>query len=593
MDQSSAASTTKRQGRTALDAVDRLTFLGWRWGLTAIFVGMAVSFLLFGYALIYWRNADMDFMVIYNALALNDGKPQLFFDHTGYLTILLVKAWFELLHALGLLHGFSLSTMPPASDPIAFDAAMTAAVRAGRVLALLIAIGCVLVFASLLRAIVRDWRVALIATFAFAFSGGVAVHARILRTEFIAACPVIFALMILIAIGRRATIARPLWMAVAAALCLLGVENKVQAILLIGALPVLALPFGSAESASVSFWRNARSGLPAAIISAILALASARAAWPLMATGFDRALLEAVQFHPLLLGRFGVYQAALAILIGCCMIVYATVWRVSAAETLASISAIIAGASAALLALNLEYNAANVVAVFNPLEKMLTFADATTQAAASGSSLAEVMRLLLDGVASVLARYSFVLHSSPRPTVFLTWLIAPGIIYAWSRSERQTAIQAVVLMLAASGIDALGARRGLKSEYFIFTDPLIILAGAILLDRLADLRLHGWAYPIAIVLFGLHIAVGQAEPVKYAFMRRGPESICEWNRHYLPLLPLPWCPGALRRTEQRVEDVPCWNPQEQLAARAGHLVEVFPEAFEPPHAAKDPRTACP
>jgi len=28
---------------------------------------MAASFLLFGYALIYWRNADMDFMVIYNA----------------------------------------------------------------------------------------------------------------------------------------------------------------------------------------------------------------------------------------------------------------------------------------------------------------------------------------------------------------------------------------------------------------------------------------------------------------------------------------------------------------------------------------------
>jgi len=42
--------------------------------------GLALSFFLFGYALIYWRNADMDFMVIYNALAMNDGKPQHFFD---------------------------------------------------------------------------------------------------------------------------------------------------------------------------------------------------------------------------------------------------------------------------------------------------------------------------------------------------------------------------------------------------------------------------------------------------------------------------------------------------------------------------------
>ena len=44
-------------------------------------------------------------------------------------------------------------------------------------------------------------------------------------------------------------------MALAAALCVLGLENKVQAILLIGALPLLVLPFGGAESASVAFWR--------------------------------------------------------------------------------------------------------------------------------------------------------------------------------------------------------------------------------------------------------------------------------------------------------------------------------------------------
>jgi len=54
----------------ANDAFDRLSFLGWRWGLTAIAAGMAASFFLFGYALIYWRNADVDFMVVDNALVL-------------------------------------------------------------------------------------------------------------------------------------------------------------------------------------------------------------------------------------------------------------------------------------------------------------------------------------------------------------------------------------------------------------------------------------------------------------------------------------------------------------------------------------------
>ena len=130
MDEQLSPASTARQ-----DAYDGLTFLGWRWGLAAIIAGLALSFLLFGYAVIYWRNADMDFMVIYNAFAMNDGKPQYFFDHTAYLTILTVKFWFQFLHGLGLLEAWSLSSMPPASDVAAFDAAMTHAVRAGRILA--------------------------------------------------------------------------------------------------------------------------------------------------------------------------------------------------------------------------------------------------------------------------------------------------------------------------------------------------------------------------------------------------------------------------------------------------------------------------
>jgi hypothetical protein len=134
-----------------------------------------------------------------------------------------------------------------------------------------------------------------------------------------------------------------------------------------------------------------------------------------------------------------------------------------------------------------------------------------------------------------------VLHPSPRPTVFLTWLIAPGIVVAWRRGERQAAIQALFLLIAAIGIDALGVRRGLKSEYFVFTDPLIILAGAVLLDSMRSLRFHRWAWPIAVTLVVLHLVVGQAEPVKYALKRAGPQVVCEWNVYHLPLLPLPWC----------------------------------------------------
>jgi len=293
-----------------------------------------------------------------------------FFDHTAYITILSLKLWYQLLHALGLLDAWSLSAIPSASDGPAFEAAMTHAIRAGRVLAFLIATGCVLVFAGLVRLMLRDWRVALLATLAFALSGGIAVHSRILRSELVAACPVIFALMILIVAGRRGSIARPLWMAAAAGLCVLGPRKQGaghfanrHAAAFDPAVRERAKAEASRSGATADQARRPLASPPSRLSPA------AWLAWPLLATGFDRALLDAERFHPLLLGRFGIYQVALSVLIGICMIAYAAIWRISAIETLASIFAVAAGASIMLLALNLEYNTSNVIAVFNPLEK--------------------------------------------------------------------------------------------------------------------------------------------------------------------------------------------------------------------------------
>jgi hypothetical protein len=105
-----------------------------------------------------------------------------------------------------------------------------------------------------------------------------------------------------------------------------------------------------------------------------------------------------------------------------------------------------------------------------------------------------------------------------------------------------------MLMLAASAIDVIDLRRGLKNEYFILTDPLIIIAGALLLDVLTDLRTAKWAYPIGLALVIAQLGVGQAEPVKFAMQRSGPESICEFSGQIMPKLPLPWCLSPPRRS---------------------------------------------
>ncbi len=96
-------------------------------------------------------------------------------------------------------------------------------------------------------------------------------------------------------------------------------------------------------------------------------------------------------------------------------------------------------------------------------------------------------------------------------------------------------------MLVATFIDTLGVQRGLKSEYFILTDPLMILAGAVLLQSLDRQPRGGFAVATAAALFFAHILVSQAEPVKHVMKQSGPGYICDWNQVYEPKLPMPWC----------------------------------------------------
>jgi hypothetical protein len=529
------------------DALVRLTPFGWNWGLVVIVALVTASFFLAGYFVVYWRNADMDLVVVQNALALNDDRPLAFFDHPAYFTVLLVRWWFELLHNLGLLDAWRLSAIPSASNGPAFDAAMTSAVRAGRLATWLTATACILIFAGLIRRFTQDWRLATLATFAFAFSGGVEVHARIMRSEMIAASFFMFALMILMIVARQASIWRPLAIGGAAALCVLALENKIHVILLIAALPLLILPFGSGAGSSVEFWSKSTRAWLAVFLAAAAAALLAYAATPLIFAGVDPKATAAALLHPLLAGTFGAYQIALLAWIGICVVAFAGIWRVSLTETLTTIFLIVAGASLALLALKIQYNPDNAVVVINPLEKMLQFADLKSAAAVDSGGLPAAISLLLTALVGALKRYTFFLASSPRPTVFLIWLIVPGIVLAWRRGEWQTAIQAIALMMTVLAVDTVGMMRGLKAEYFVFTDPLIIIAGTVLLSRMTYLRFYKWAYPIGVALVAVHVGISQADPVKYVFMRSGPEGICVWNQHFLPLLPVPWCELPLKR----------------------------------------------
>jgi hypothetical protein len=528
------------------NALDRLILFSWGKGLIAIVAGMIVSFLLCGFWYPYWRIADMDFWIVYNGFLLNDGLPQEYFDHPGYLNIILLTGWMRLLHAVGLLDIISLSAIPSLSDAAGFARAWTHATQAGRVLSLMMAIALVIAFAFLLRRLVRDWRIATLGFFALAFSGGLEMEMRIMRTELIAGGLMALAFLIVIMAARsERSLWRPILIGVASLLAMLAMLNKVQAIFLICALPLVALPFGSRPQRPSVFWHGWR-GWSAAALLCLLALLAAIPAAVLIKEGLDPNIAASFGLRPLIGGRFGTYQFVVAGWIALGMIAYAVVWRVPIAELLATVAAAIYGAALGLLVLYVQYNPHNVVVVINPLEQMFLFAVASTPEMAQGGGLfnGKNVQLALSYVLDLAARRTFVLHSSPRPTIFLEWFVIAATIFAWRSGERKLVLQVGALMLTVWGVDLIGMARDLKLEYFILTDPLVIIAAALLLEKLVKLHSHPWAYPIGAVLIVAHVAVSQAEPVKHVFKSEGPEVYCGLYHHAKRVEHFSFCPKS-------------------------------------------------
>lgn len=512
---------------------DLLLVQNWTGSVLLVLVSLVVSFVLFGLFWPYWRTIDMDLFMVYEAFLANSRLPQEYFDHPGHLTILTLGSWFRLLHELGLLKVHALSALPPPAD--AADA-WTAAVRAGRILSLIIAMLFAGGFALLLRRLVGDWRVAALGLFALVFSGGFIDQSRIIRTELIAAAGVTLALLVLlIAAGAVRTAWRPLLVGLSAAFATLGMCNKVQVIFLICALPLIVLPFGERADSAGRFWRSSRYAVPLALAIAVAAGAALYAAFPLVWLGLTAAATTITPWRPFLFGTYGTYQLLIALWFVVGMLVFAWFWRCPALETLAAMAAVVGGIAIGLLPLYLHYHPQNVLVVFNPLEQLFYFATWSDPGLAQSATpvSGRLIGSLLEGLGSVLMRGTFFLHSSARPTIFLGWLVIAGIIIAWRQSERKLALQAAILMAAAIGFDAINTLRGLKTGYFVLTDPLVVTAAALLLARLTTLRTHRLTFRIGVLLIAVHLVISHAEPVKRSFQRSLPlDLFCEPHFQY-------------------------------------------------------------
>jgi hypothetical protein len=354
--------------------------------------------------------------------------------------------------------------------------------------------------------------------------------------------------MLLIVAKRGERPWRPVIAGIASLLITLAMQSKVQVFFLICALPILLLPFGpdatAKTDAQVGLWRSRKAWAVVAAAAVVTAVA-VYLAKDLLSLGFAPTDHADVPLRSVGISA-ATYWSLLAAWLALGMAAYCVIWRVAAPEALVAALATVTGCMIGLLALYVRFHPDNVVVVFHPLETMLAWGAASDPRLASGHSLFSPARVqfLVQAIAGVIARRTFFLQSSPRPTIFLEWFVIVAAVIAIRRRQWQLVACVAVLMLTDWGVDLLDMGRRLQQGYFLFTDPLAIIAAALLIAGLKDLQQQRWTYPIGIALVVSHVIVSQAEPIKHALRSDSPQVLCNpgYMFHYQRLAPLPFCP---------------------------------------------------
>ncbi|CAO3361220.1 hypothetical protein [Azospirillum melinis] len=526
--------------------LDRVAAAPW-WLLCAgLAAAMALSVLLVGFRLPYWVHSDQDLVLAYHGLLFGDGLPQEYFDHPGYGYFLVIDLWYRLLHAVGLLPVASLSALPPGSDVAATEAAWQALVQAGRALSILLTAAFAVSYATLLRGLVEDRRVALLAGILLAFGVGLTAQGRQMRTDLLSAGFVVLGLLLVLravrpADGKPCGGASLLQLALGGLLVGLAMVTKVQAVFLAMGLPVAAILFGRrAEAVPEKGWG----------VAALVGLLAAAAAVPAFGliqaglAGWGRAVYPYTPVGGGLSG--GGYQSIVAgwVLIG--ILVHAAVHRVPMARAVAGAAAVLLGLAAGLLALDIRWNEQNAIAVANFVEHMFVFSSWRHGAELQGQGNVVgqgTLGLLLAGIGRTLAIRTIVLHPDNIPqTIVVEWFALAGAVVLWRRGERLAAAQALFLLLVAWGLESLFSLRGFQRAYAAYTDPLAILSAAWVLARMPGLLDR--ARPRRWILGGVALVVvaAHAWPVIETRKLPNPATHCEWIPIYMPkVAPFPFC----------------------------------------------------
>jgi hypothetical protein len=142
--------------------------------------------------------------------------------------------------------------------------------------------------------------------------------------------------------------------------------------------------------------------------------------------------------------------------------------------------------------------------------------------------------VLLNGLWQTFAIRTVVLHPDNLPqTLILEWFAIAGAVVAWRRGDRTTALYIGILLLTAWGLETLFSLRGFKRAYHAYTDPLVVLAAALVLTGFPALleraRSRRWIFGA----LALYLALAHVWPVVAERRREDPTEHCNWIPIYM------------------------------------------------------------
>ncbi len=514
------------------------------WILSLLWLALLVALqsVLFWLNLPYDQTPDQDIVLAYNALVMNSGQPQEYFDHTGYTYFLLLAPWFKLLHATGFLSLDSLTALPPTADPAAFEIAWQQIVEAGRLLSMVIAAAFTVLFALLTARLFDDRRIGFIAGLAFATSLGVISQIGLLRTELLSSFFVVAAtLLAAMAAAGKWTSVRFLLLGLAAFVGVLAVLAKVFALLPVAAVPLIAVAFGTTACTPEETKQVRRRR--AVIVIAVAILTGIPAAM-IVITGLTQADAAAYSYQPFAGGPLAFYQGIFALWILACVGAYAVIWKVPLEDALSAVGALVIGTSLGLAVLLIQYDLKNVVAATHPVEHMFVFA--TWSNPALGEQSTVLGGALFGRIAE--GAWSLITTRVTNPTRDnLFWIelfvVASILVGVWAPGRRWI-VQAGLLLSVSWAMQSVFLLRYDQRAYHIYSDPFTIMATAVAVARFRTLLLgrFGSVAVIGGLLVYAYWAVS-AEAFWSSRSPRNPAEVCQTHHRYLKQIePFPFCP---------------------------------------------------